>query len=809
MHTSKGSDRGHFWISAAALGVVVMIIAAVIFFKSDRNQAEEALLKTVNYIRVQCATYTYYNKGSETQALLRGIESCNQVQEDLSRFKENGDQPDGGLLEGYARRLWLSGIILLDSDGSQVCSYADDERVQERVLGSFSRETVLAGDGYPNRHYAQRIYLDDNSYINLAATARKDTAGMIVTYYYIPPESAYMYSLTIQNLMEGYSTSSDGTFTVAKDGYVIASNDAGLLGQSTTDNVTIQTLQESGDSRYITYIPGDHSYGVMTQQRNYYICGRVAAKNVFKMLPQKLLSVMLVYGCVATVIWLLLRRGEIEHQEYEARKETEYREQLLAAAQRADAANMAKTMFLQRMSHDIRTPINGICGMLEVADYYADDLDRQAECRSKIRDASHLLLELVNEVLDMGKLESGEVVMDEQPFDLRAVLEEVLVVIEKLSQERDITLIREEYQVRHWQLVGSAVHVKRIYMNILNNAVKYNKEHGTITIGCRELTDAGEGRALIEFTCADTGIGMSTQYQEKIFEPFTQENSSNVSKYGGTGLGMSIVKGLVDRLDGTITFDSREGVGTTFVVTIPFKIDTESDAAANSAETLCWIGGDAAGAASETGGGTSAAVRGTGSGGAGEQIAGIAQPERGEHSAGLAKEHTAGGDAQTQQQMQCQETAQTRSRVRAYTDSSEPSLGGYHILLAEDNELNMEIAQFVLERAGAVVRVAWNGREAAEIFGQSKPGEFDAILMDLLMPVADGYEATAAIRAMDRTDAAAVPIIAMTANAFTEDRLRTREAGMNGHIAKPIDARQVVETIYMLVRARRDREDGV
>ena len=521
----------------------------------------------------------------------------------------------------------------------------------------------------------------------------------------------------------------------------------------------------------------------MTQQRNYYICGRVAAKNVFKTLPQKLLSVMLVYGCLATVIWLLLRRGEIEHQEYEARKETEYREQLLAAAQRADAANMAKTMFLQRMSHDIRTPINGICGMLEVADYYADDLDRQAECRSKIRDASHLLLELVNEVLDMGKLESGEVVMDEQPFDLRAVLEEVLVVIEKLSQERDITLIREEYQVRHWQFVGSAVHVKRIYMNILNNAVKYNKEHGTITIGCRELTDAGEDRALIEFTCEDTGIGMSTQYQEKIFEPFTQENASNVSKYGGTGLGMPIVKGLVERMDGTITFDSREGVGTTFVVTIPFKIDTESDIAA--------------------------AARDTGSGGTGEQIAGIAEPEPGEHSVGLAKEHTAGGDAQTQQQMQRQETAQTRSRVRAYTDSSEPSLSGYHILLAEDNELNMEIAQFVLERAGAVVRVAWNGREAAEIFGQSKPGEFDAILMDLLMPVADGYEATAAIRAMDRTDAAAVPIIAMTANAFTEDRLRTRDAGMNGHIAKPIDARQVVETIYRLVRARRDREDGV
>ncbi len=319
----------------------------------------------------------------------------------------------------------------------------------------------------------------------------------------------------------------------------------------------------------------------------------------------------------------------------------------------------------------------------------------------------------------MGKLESGEVVLEDEPFDFHEVLDEVSVVIEKLSSEQGLQFVQEKYQVTHWNLIGSARHVKRLFMNIMSNAVKYNKQNGKITIRCRELPSGQKDIALIEFICEDTGIGMSKEYQKKIFEPFTQENTSIQSQYGGTGLGMPIAKGLVDKMNGTIKFESEEGEGTTFVITIPFKINTE-----------------------------------------------IVE--------------------------QKQETG----------ENEKPSIRDCHLLLVEDNELNMEISEFVLKSEGAVIQKAWNGKEAVEAFEKSGPGEFDAILMDVMMPVMDGYQAAETIRAMNREDAKTIPIIAMTANAFTEDRIRTRKAGMNAHVSKPLDPRLVIETIGRLVQKK-------
>ncbi len=741
MSTERLSYRRRFLLTAGGIGIGFLIAAVLFFYRTDLSNAEEELSKNVNYIRTQCTTYTYYNNASETQALLRSIESNKQVRENIRLSSGRGEALSSESLEQYAKQLWLHGIIVLNSDGSQLCSYAKDDQVKNELLERYSRDIILAGDGFPVRSYTQRIYLEDNSYINVAAAARTDAPGVVVTYYYISSESAYRYSLTVQNLLEGYRTSTDGTLIVVQEGRVIASNDVSLTGQSIADNDMIQAMQDSEIGRKMAPIRGKHSYGIVSKQRDYYVYGYMSDKNVFATLPQKVLSVMLAYGCVIIVLWTMLRKSEMEHEADEAKRDAIYKESLREAAQRAEAANMAKTTFLQRMSHDIRTPINGICGMIEVADHYCDDLDKQTECRSKIKDASHLLLELINEVLDMGKLESGEIVLDEQPFDLQTVLDEVLVVIERLAEERDISLIRQEYQVKHWHLTGSVTHIKRLLMNVMNNAVKYNKEHGTITISCRELESGQDRTALIQFTCSDTGIGMSPEYQKHVFEPFTQENTAVQSKYGGTGLGMSIVKGLVDKMHGTITMESEKDVGTTFVITIPFEIAEQQEEAAASA--------------------------------------------------------TGGTDGEGVKEGKDKREQNTESEAS-------PSISGYHILLAEDNELNMEIAEFVLEQAGAVVQKAWNGEEAVNIFERSQPGEFDAILMDLMMPAADGYEATGRIRSMDRADAETVPIIAMTANAFTEDRIRTRKAGMNAHIIKPIDSKQVIEMIYRLVKIRRN-----
>ena len=386
-----------------------------------------------------------------------------------------------------------------------------------------------------------------------------------------------------------------------------------------------------------------------------------------------------------------------------------------AAAKKAEAANRAKTEFLQRMSHDIRTPINGICGMVDIAEYYADDMEKQTEYREKVKSASHLLLEMLNDVLDMSKLESDEVMLEEIPFNLSSICEEVLVVVEQMAIEQNIRFMWEKKEITHCGLVGSPAHVKRILMNILSNAVKYNRENGSIYISCRELISEQQDMATIEFVCRDTGIGMTDEFQKHIFEPFAQEHTGSRTKFAGTGLGMPISKKLIEKMGGTITFESAEGIGTTFVIRVPFKIDLDVDIREEQA------------------------------------------------------------------------------------DVSEKSIKGLHILLAEDNELNMEIAEFVLQNEGAEVSKAWNGEETVELFRKSESGEFDAILMDIMMPVMNGYEATKMIRSLDREDAKVIPIIAMTANAFTEDRLRAKEAGMNEHIAKPFDVKLLVKIIHKLV----------
>ena len=381
----------------------------------------------------------------------------------------------------------------------------------------------------------------------------------------------------------------------------------------------------------------------------------------------------------------------------------------------AEAANEAKTEFLQRMSHDIRTPINGICGMVNMADHYADDMEKQTECRAKVKEASHLLLELVNEVLDMSKLESDEVVLEEIPFNLIRISREVFVVIDQMAAEQNIRIVWEKKTVTHWDLIGSPGHVKRVMMNILSNAVKYNRANGQIYISCREILSEQPGWTTIEFVCRDTGIGMTETFQKHIFEPFAQEHAGSRTKFAGTGLGMAIAKNLVEKMGGTITFESEKGVGTTFVIRVPFKIDLDADKREEQKEV------------------------------------------------------------------------------------SEKSIKGLHILLAEDNELNMEIAEFVLQNEGAVVTKAWNGQKAVDIFRKNRPGEFDAILMDIMMPVMNGYEAAKMIRSLDREDAKTIPIIAMTANAFTEDRIRAKEAGMDEHVAKPVDVELLVKVIHKLV----------
>ncbi len=351
---------------------------------------------------------------------------------------------------------------------------------------------------------------------------------------------------------------------------------------------------------------------------------------------------------------------------------------------------------------------------MEVANYYAGNEEKQAECRRKISEASEILLELVNEVLDMGKLESGEIYLESRPIDLEQMLDTLVDILEKQAAARGIA-IHKHVVLRHKNILGSRGHIKRLFMNIMSNAVKYNKDNGEVFINCRE-TGCEDNVVHIEFVCRDTGVGMSKEFQKKAFDAFSREQGEHTKDVGGTGLGMSIAKNLAEKMGGSLTFVSEPEKGTTMFVKLPLQLDPEAKV---------------------------------------------------QHA------------IEEQQEVPLEEL----------------NLNGVNLLLVEDNELNMEIAEFLLGSMGANLTKATNGQEAVDIFSRAPEGTFDGILMDIMMPVMNGYEAAESIRRLYRDDAKRIPIIAMTANAFTDDKRRAFEAGMNEHLAKPLDKELLLRTL--------------
>ena len=718
MDIKKMKKEKRIHLLGGLIGICVAVVALFYFFHVEKAEAEERMVEIINYVKVQCSTYTHYNESSESKSLLRAIESARQMSTNIDMEIENGGQLRREFLKENLKTLWVDGILVLDTEGKTDCEYSTDESLTNEITAYLQKDIIMDFAGYEERSYSERFTREDGSRIDIAACARKDEPGIVAIYYYTSLEFTRNYTLTIQGLLKGYSTQKDGTIIVADNGIVVASNDESLLGQNTADNEVVQAMKRHTDSQHIYHLKneGIGCYGIMLKQRDYYIYAYLPDTEVFHNLPFGVISVIFFYFLMFSIFWFWTYRTNLAHRKQEQEKDEKYKAELLIAAKKAEAANEAKTEFLQRMSHDIRTPINGIRGLVNMADHYADDMEKQTEYRTKVKEASNLLLELVNDVLDMSKLESGEIVLEEIPFNLSSISREVFVVIEQMAAEQNIRVAWEKKEITHRDFIGSPGYVKRVMMNILSNAVKYNKENGQIYVSCVEIPSEQPEMTTMEFVCRDTGIGMAEEFQKHIFEPFAQEHTGSRAKFAGTGLGMAISKKLVEEMGGTITFESKKGVGSTFVIRVPFKIHLDADKREES------------------------------------------------------------------------------------KDVSEKSIKGMHVLLAEDNELNMEIAEFLLQNEGAEVTKAWNGQEIVELFRKSEAGEFDVILMDIMMPIINGYEAAKRIRSLDREDAKKIPIIAMTANAFTEDRIRAKEAGMDEHIAKPIDVELLIKVIHKLVK---------
>ena len=698
------------WTLSIVGCVIVVLTVLFVSIKVETNNVKNRIHSTIEYIRDQYSMYNSFNDAVEAKSLVRMVE---KVQQTARNFKADDQALEKEHLKQYAGEQKLTGIIVLNDKDQQIAQYHMGSRFQKVMDYVMEKETLRDVKKYPQKSYMARIDLKNGGYIDLASYGRIDAKGTIIGYQYIKAEYAKNSELTIKNVLAGYKQENDGTIVITNGNDIIASNDKKLINTKAQNNPVVNEIRKSVKSGQFAVIQNGikRYFTSLDKGRNYYIYMYAEDRDLVKTLTSNIGIAPILYGIFVTILMTIKAKSNQQYELIQKQREEEYKKELEKSAREAKKANIAKTEFLQRMSHDIRTPINGIRGMVEVGDYYKDNLVKQAECRKKIWEASGFLLELINEVLDMGKLESEEVILEERSFNFFELFKEIRMVIEKQAKERGIQIVVHKYRVIHENLIGSPLHVKRVVMNILTNAIKYNKDNGKIIMEFQEVQE-DQDTVRIQFKCKDTGIGMSESFQKKIYEPFAQEKAWARTVYGGTGLGMPITKSLVEKMGGTISFESEQDVGTTFDIEIPFQIDHNK---------------------------------------------------------------------------QCEE--HKKKEVK------ETSIKGVNVLLAEDNELNMEIAEFVLESAGAKVIKAFNGKEALEIFKASEQGEIDVILMDVMMPVMDGLEAARYIRRSNKENARDIPIIAMTANAFTEDRRRVLEAGMNEHLAKPLESEVLIEMI--------------
>ena len=710
---ARRKGRGVRYFAAALLFVLLMGGVIALSVRADLASGEANLASLTGYVSKRCDAYRMTSMALETRGLIRLIEEAKQAARDIQYLEGPADE---SMLRELTLDHYLNGILLLDREGDVVVSYAKEPALETMLAAELEKSVLLDTADHPQKTYAVRVYTADGAYIDMAACGQLDGDGVVVAYYKTPPEYVSSYGLDFSTLLDGYRSERNGTIVVTDGTTVLISNDESLVGLEADDIPMLRSINEQGKNGEMLMVrSGDNSphrsFGMIQRGRTYHVYALLPERAIFDTtVPNAMVALGFYVGALLLVLLFQWKTAQGYHEQQLAR-DREYQARLKEESRRAESANVAKTEFLQRMSHDIRTPINGILGLVEIGEYSREDPEKQSECRRKIRDTSHLLLELVNEVLDMGKLESGEMVLEEIPFDLIPLLDAVGVPLEQTAKSRGIRIEWQPREVQHTALVGSPIHLKRLLMNLVSNAVRYNKDNGSVTLSCRELEDKGN-TAWFEFICADTGIGMSEEYQQHLFEPFTQEHCTARSTYGGTGLGMPIAKSLVDKMGGEITFTSRLGEGTTFRVILPFRI--------------------------------------------------------------------------------CQPGELPPQAAKA---PAPDELQGMRLLLVEDNTLNMEIAAFMLENAGAELTKAQNGQEALDLFRESPASVFDAILMDVMMPVMDGYQATRAIRALERPDAAAVPIVAMTAHAFADDRQRAYEAGMTAHLAKPLESAVLIRTL--------------
>ena len=827
------------------LSVIIIITGYLILYavfqitsNSEKRNISQEADEVLEFLQSSCQKYDDYQLGNQVE----NLQNLQLKAENLCRYLNDIVLSSNDQLVQFEEDQSLTGIWILDADLNTEY-YADRDQVERSNL----LEQILSEDNaanvqqYPQKSYAERIVLDDSSY-DYVIIAREDRDGVIICYEDVTADDEDMSEFSLNSLLSGDSFRNNAIIVITDGKQVLCSNakeQAGrMMEKCPAVDIEDGEASDSDHGMFQMTSNGDNWYGKHDIYREYYLYVFYKDSDVFSNRQSVVVMTLALYvfGCLSLIILAqYIRRTKMKRKEkeyhlinviasiysanlalypeeniwkpiviskrlekvishitqadrmldtfnrervapayqeafgeflklkdleerlgdrrfigytfedveglwYQAllipqkfeqddhkqivmlvirdvseqkRKEMTYQEDLRVTAEEAERANAVKTDFLKRMSHDMRTPINGIRGLANVGKNHIHDVDKIEECLDEIMRSSDMLVDLVNNVLNMSKLESGGIQLTEEAFDLQEMLDDVERFVNVQAERKQISLQINSAEVEHYHLIGSPLHIRQIFQNIIENAVKFNMDSGSVNVVCREFV-SDENTVELEMVCADTGIGMSEEFQKHVFEAFTQEDTSARTTYSGIGLGLAITKKLVNCMNGEVSFESERGIGTVFTVKLPVQID------------------------------------------------------------------------------------------RAYYQLSEKKdplqvMKGLQILLVEDNELNMEITEYMMTEQGAVVTEAWNGKEAADIYESCESGTFDVILMDIMMPVMNGLEAARCIRASEKEDAQSIPIIALSANAFDDDIAQSLAAGMNMHLAKPLEFQKVIEAIAALV----------
>ena len=849
---NKATPNTRIWVLYILVGVLFMAGVVLASGWKALHVTEEHFCQTLAFVKSQSTSFEQYNDTITAKALRRTAVSVHQLAGDAAL-----DLSDPHCLKQQTETLWLTGISVLRPDGTLLCEYTANGIGYAQLEDQLKKETALDVFRFPQKTYLKRVLLADGSAVDVAAHRADHQEVILLAYRYTPAKFVEGTALSVQSILDGYPEETSGTLFIVQNNQVIASNRPELIGQDTTASPPVQEIRSAGLAEKLTPTHGWNGsgcyFGMYSHGRSFDLYAYTDEKAVFHESLTLVLTALVCYILLVSILQMLRRRSvqEMEQQKKEQEKkyQTQLEEQnrkLEIALQHEGAANRAKREFLFNMSHDIRTPMNAIIGFTSLAATHIDNREQVLDYLKKISTSSQHLLSLINDVLDMSRIESGKVKIEEKAVHLPDLVHDVRSIIQPNVAAKRLSLFIDTMDIEDEDIITDPLRLNQILLNILSNAIKFTPTGGMISIRIAQKNGAPKGCVCYEFRIKDNGIGMSEEFQKHIFEAFSREESSTVSGIQGTGLGMSITKNIVDLMGGTIAIESEPGKGSEFIVNLCFALsgqkvelrqlpqleglralvaDDDTDTCLSVSTMLSKIGMRPEWTIS----GKEAVIRTKYAVEQGDEFSvyiidwlipdmnGIEIVRQIRKVIGNRcpiiiltaydwadiedEARAAGVTAFCEKPLFLSELRRVLAEPFRAEPASKPAqptaadLKGKKLLLVEDNELNREIALEILKEAGFVVDTAEDGAVAVQKIEQAAPGQYDLILMDIQMPNLDGYEATRQIRALPDAEKASIPIFAMTANAFEEDRQNALEAGMNGHIAKPLDVPHLLRVL--------------